>query len=281
MRKILIIDVPVIHAGYLQLFADYANSVSAVLVLGEGIIEQFRDPVREIRRLDPRTAVRIIDRSGFFPSTTPVSVLDSGDDRSLQTGTFVTLDDVICQRFVARCLRGRIVQFDTTFLRWDSGNVTTSSAVAYDRVVKLTDIDGIEAIAERAIAEGNKSTSWWRQVGIVAFRGREILGVAHNTHLPDEQSVFMEGDPRDFIEAGTNSGLSTAIHAEAKLVAQLGRPILDGANVFLTTFPCVPCAQLLVEAGIKRLYYLEGNAYLHVDQTLKDMGMEIIYVQTS
>ena len=275
MRQTLLLDVPDIHAGYIKLFRRYANSASAVAVLGERLIEQFRDPIREIRRLDPMTVARLISCLDCFTLVKEAVVVDSGDDPLLREGRIVTMNDVVCRGFAGWYLQNRDVVFDTTFLRWDSANVMSSSEIEYDRVAEFAEI---AAIAQQAIDEGKLTTSSWREVGVVAFRGDTILGTCHNTHLPDEHSVFMEGDPRDYIEAGTNPQLSTAIHAEAKLVAQLGRPKLEGASVFLTTFPCVPCAQLLCEAGVKRLFYMSGNAYLHVDQVLRAFGMEIIYV---
>jgi len=50
-----------------------------------------------------------------------------------------------------------------------------------------------------------------------------------------------------------------AIHAEVNLVAGAARMgiTLDGATVYVTHAPCLPCAGLLVNAGIVRVVYRE------------------------
>ncbi len=276
MRKALVAYVPVIHSGYISLFERHWDRISEAWIMGSELIEELRDPVAEIRQLNPEMAAKLVRCTNVFKHGFSVDVLTPARAKELSGVSVVTMDDIVCRRFAERYLKGNDIQFDTAFLRWDSSNVKSSSTVAYDRKVPFAEVSGY---AREALAEGKKTTSWWREVGAVAFRDGQVLGCEHNTHMPDEHSVFMEGDPRDSIETGTDPGMSSAIHAEAKLVARLGRPILEGASVLLTTFPCVPCAQLLCLAGLKQLYYMSGNAYLHVDQVLKAHGMEIIYVE--
>ena len=272
MKRALVLYVPVIHSGYIRLIERYTESIDTIYVLGQELIDELRDPVAEIRQLDPGLVVELLN-TAF--SGLKVVYLDSSNMSDVKASHVVTLNDVVCRRFAERYLKKDRIEFDTCFLRWDSSNVMSSSDIEPDRQVSFNEV---RELVEAAVGEGRKTTSWWREVGIVAFRDGKVLGCEHNTHLPDEHSVFMEGDPRDSIKTGTNPGMSSAIHAEQKLVARLGRPVLEGASVLLTTFPCVPCVQMLSMAHIKRLYYMSGNAYLDVDQVLRSFGIEIVYV---
>ena len=61
MKKILVLYVPVIHKGYLDLIERHIESVDAIYVLGQELIDELRDPVAEIRQLDPSLAVEILN----------------------------------------------------------------------------------------------------------------------------------------------------------------------------------------------------------------------------
>ena len=56
------------------------------------------------------------------------------------------------------------------------------------------------------------------------------------------------------------SGCIRTIHAEANAVAQAAREgrSVEGATAFVTTFPCISCFKLLVQAGVRRIVWLEG-----------------------
>jgi len=51
------------------------------------------------------------------------------------------------------------------------------------------------------------------------------------------------------------------IHAEANAIAKLARTnnSSDGADIFITHAPCVECSKLILQSGIKRVYY--GSNY--------------------
>jgi dCMP deaminase len=96
-------------------------------------------------------------------------------------------------------------------------------------------------------------------VGVVIARdGRPLAtgyngaprGMAHCLHPPGEVSA-----ERD-VEAPT---CRVAVHAEANAVAFAARYgiTLDGATLYTTLSPCIPCAQLIVNAGIRTVYVRE------------------------
>lgn len=48
-------------------------------------------------------------------------------------------------------------------------------------------------------------------------------------------------------------------HAEQNLVAHAARPVLEGATIYVTHAPCSDCAKLLINAGVKRIFFGAGQ----------------------
>jgi deoxycytidylate deaminase len=67
----------------------------------------------------------------------------------------------------------------------------------------------------------------------------------------------------------------TAIHAEERaLLGLLGRTA-TGATMYVTTFPCFQCARQIVEAGIKRVVYIEAYPIKEAADFLALNGVEV------
>lgn len=58
-------------------------------------------------------------------------------------------------------------------------------------------------------------------------------------------------------EVGTGIPCDEAVHAEANAIAFAARHgcSCDGAEMYVTHAPCIPCARLIVNAGIVRVWY--------------------------
>ncbi|MDB5344708.1 MAG: deoxycytidylate deaminase [Schlesneria sp.] len=55
-----------------------------------------------------------------------------------------------------------------------------------------------------------------------------------------------------------NLELCTAIHAEERAIRSLHGRSAQGGTMFTTTFPCFQCSRYIVDAGIKRVVYVEA-----------------------
>ena len=64
MRTLLILYVPVLHKGYVQVFSDHADKVDALYVIGDNFIDEFKFLHKEIRAIEPDLAVKLIDSMG-------------------------------------------------------------------------------------------------------------------------------------------------------------------------------------------------------------------------
>jgi dCMP deaminase len=124
------------------------------------------------------------------------------------------------------------------------------------------------------------------QVGAVIVKDDTVISYGYNG-MPAgwdndcEDKVWDSGaggwlDPEEFDakypfeewheEAGRNVryGLKTkpeVLHAESNAIAKLAKSINsgNGADIFITHAPCLDCAKLVYQAGIKRVYF--GTAY--------------------
>ena len=46
--------------------------------------------------------------------------------------------------------------------------------------------------------------------------------------------------------------------------------------LYVTDFPCPPCAKLIAAAGVVRLYFRTGYAVLDGEQVLEAAGVEVL-----
>ena len=53
----------------------------------------------------------------------------------------------------------------------------------------------------------------------------------------------------------------------------------DGATLYVTASPCIECAKLIIQAGIKRVVYSEKYRLEDGLQLMKKAGIEIDYIE--
>lgn len=100
-----------------------------------------------------------------------------------------------------------------------------------------------------------------RKVGAVLTKDTRIVSIGYNgppagTHNCDEEFP-VEGCPRD-----SRGSCSLALHAEenAIIYATKNGTSLEGATLYLTLSPCLPCARIIFSVGIKKVIYLQSYA---------------------
>jgi deoxycytidylate deaminase len=260
----------VIHAGYTALLDRYPDA--GLLVLGSSFADEFPVLRKEIRALAPATAVGLLGRG---------RVVERSDLPGAVTApTLVVPDEALLRSIVDTygLAVGRTVVVERTFLRWDRDWAQAGRPAGYDGAVTTDELD--RAFTAQAIAAAGLSSDWWRQVGAVAVRDGVVLAVAHNEHRPTEYTPYVDGDPRNEFSRGVRADLSTALHAEAAIVARAARTgeSLAGTDLYVSTFPCPACARLVAEAGVRRVYFAGPYAVLAGDDVLRAAGVELFWV---
>ena len=278
--KQLLLYLPVIHSGYEGFLARHADAAE-ILLLGPGFTAAYPSLAKDIRALPPARAAGYLRQAG---PAVPVRVVEPDELAAAVTGDPLVLPDEAIMRDIAARYRlgaGRTVLFDRTFLRWDRDWATAKAPVCFDGEITAAELP--RELLGRAEAIAGHSSDWWRQVGAVAARDGRVLGCAWNRHHPTEYAPYLSGDPRDAFERGVRADLSTAIHAEAALIAGAARDgtSLAGADLYTTTFPCPACARLIAEAGFLRCFFAGQYSVLDGEQTLRARGIGLIWVDTS
>lgn len=286
--KQLLLYLPVIHSGYEGFLARHADAAE-ILLLGPGFTAAYPSLAKDIRALPPARAAEYLRRTGPAEApggapAAPVRVVEPDELAAAVTGDPLVLPDEAIMRDIAARYRldaGRTVLFDRTFLRWDRDWATAKTPVSFDGEITAAELP--RELLGRAGAIAGRSSDWWRQVGAVAARDGRVLGCAWNRHHPTEYAPYLSGDPRDAFERGVRADLSTAIHAEAALIAGAARDgtSLAGADLYTTTFPCPACARLIAEAGFLRCFFAGQYSVLDGEQTLRAQGIGLIWVDIS
>jgi len=118
---------------------------------------------------------------------------------------------------------------------------------------------------------GNRSSCPRAQVGVIAVREGRITAAGYvgaPSGLPHCLDVGCE------IE---NGGCIRSVHAEANMIAWAAREgiPLRGTEVYCTHLPCLACAKLLANAGIKSLHYDIDYRDPRGGQLLQQLGVNM------
>src|SRR6201996_1679810 len=112
-------------------------------------------------------------------------------------------------------------------------------------------------------------------VGAVLTKDTRIISIGYNgppknTHNCDEEWPDT-GCARD-----SKGSCSLALHAEenAILFAVKNGANLQGATLYTTLSPCLPCARLIFSAGIKQVFY--KNSYAEYKGIPNDEGVDFL-----
>jgi len=111
-------------------------------------------------------------------------------------------------------------------------------------------------------------------------KNKKVIYASHNHHLPTDDSLSINGDPRSNFDAGQHQNVFTSIHAEAEIIAKAAKDgqSLKGTILYTTTFPCPNCARLIGTAGVKAVYYSKGYSLLDAEQILEHFNVELVLV---
>ena len=67
------------------------------------------------------------------------------------------------------------------------------------------------------------------------------------------------------------------LHAEAKAISKVAKSgnSSDGATLYVTASPCIECAKLIIQAGIRRVVYKDEYRLTDGIDLLKRAGIEV------
>lgn len=119
-----------------------------------------------------------------------------------------------------------------------------------------------EYFLEMAELVSKRSTCLRRRVGAVLVREKRILATGYNGAPSGLKHCIEIGCIRQKLKipSGERHELCRALHAEqnALIQASLHGISVKGATLYSTTQPCVICAKMLINAGIKEIVITHG-----------------------
>ncbi|HHV86857.1 MAG TPA: dCMP deaminase family protein [Petrimonas sp.] len=110
-----------------------------------------------------------------------------------------------------------------------------------------------------------------RQVGAILVKDKMIISDGYN------------GTPSGFenvCEDENNVTKPYVLHAEANAITKVARSnnSSEGATLYVTSSPCIECAKLIIQAGIKRVVYADSYRLSEGVELLMRAGIELVSV---
>jgi len=120
------------------------------------------------------------------------------------------------------------------------------------------------------------------QVGAVIVKDDTVISYGYNG-MPSgwdnncEDKVFFNEKGKQFLEPQLVTK-SEVLHAESNAIAKLAKSNNSGldADIFITHSPCVECAKLIFQSGIKRVFFATYYRDCKGVQFLRKSGIEVI-----
>ena len=110
-----------------------------------------------------------------------------------------------------------------------------------------------------------------RQVGALIVKNKMIISDGYN------------GTPSGFenvCEDENNVTYPYVLHAEANAITKIARSNnnSEGVTLYVTDSPCIECAKLIIQAGIRRVVYSRQYRLDDGIQLLKKANIEVVYM---
>ena len=110
-----------------------------------------------------------------------------------------------------------------------------------------------------------------RKVGALLVKNKMIISDGYN------------GTPSGFencCEDENDNSKPYVLHAEANAITKIARShnSSDGATLYVTASPCMECAKLIIQSGIKRVVYGENYRIMDGVDLLKQANIEVEFL---
>ena len=110
-----------------------------------------------------------------------------------------------------------------------------------------------------------------RLVGALLVKDKMIISDGYN------------GTPTGFeneCETPENTSKTYVLHAEANAITKVAKSSnsSEGSTLYVTASPCIECAKLIIQAGIKRVVYAEEYRITDGLDLLRRAGIELVYL---
>lgn len=111
-----------------------------------------------------------------------------------------------------------------------------------------------------------------RQVGALIVKDKSIISDGYNGTPSGFENICED-------EQGVTK--KYVLHAEANAITKVAASTnnCSGATVYVTASPCIECAKLIIQAGIKRVVYSEEYYLRDGVELLQHAGVEVLFLE--
>lgn len=108
-----------------------------------------------------------------------------------------------------------------------------------------------------------------RQVGALLVKDKMIISDGYNGTPAGFENICEDEDGKT---------KPYVLHAEANAISKIAKSgnSSDGATLYVTTSPCIECAKLIIQAGIKKVVYAKPYRIDDGIQLLKRANIELL-----
>ena len=142
-----------------------------------------------------------------------------------------------------------------------------------------------EYFLDIVIRVARRSTCLRRQTGAVIVKDKRILATGYNgapMGLAHCSEVGCLRDERN-IESGARHELCRGLHAEQNAVIQaaLHGVSIKGAVIYCTHQPCTLCAKMIINSGIRDIFFISSYPDELAVELLKEAGINQVQLSIS
>ena len=121
------------------------------------------------------------------------------------------------------------------------------------------------------------STAVRLQVGCVIVKDNTIIGIGYNGMPSGWDNVCETVKFKDFTGTVLMKSKPEVLHAETNAIAKVSRSnnSTDSADLFVTHAPCLECAKLIYQSGIKSVFYRDTYRCEDGIQFLQKCNVEV------
>jgi len=127
-----------------------------------------------------------------------------------------------------------------------------------------------------------RSTCTRRKVGALIVKGKRILSTGYNGAPTGLKHCLDAGCLRAklHIASGERHELCRGLHAEQNAIIQAAYHgvSIEGADIYTTHLPCSICTKMLINAGIRKIFYEDGYPDELAGEMIEEAGIELIKI---
>ncbi len=138
-----------------------------------------------------------------------------------------------------------------------------------------------EYFMEIAHVVAKRSTCLRQKVGAVIVKDKRILATGYNGAPSGLPHCDVVGCLREklSVPSGERQELCRGVHAEQNAIIQAAKfgISVDGGTLYSTHCPCITCAKIIINAGIRRVVYGREYADKNGLKLLEEAGIEVVF----